>query len=123
MRTVLRRSAITLGVLVATVIVAVWGGTFAEARVSVCVRSLDGDSLSQNGHASMHWYPPRVHCAYPADSTFGVDAASTDEAAVWGIVGFGLMALGLLFVLFLGWWSSGVIDVERDPPRRPVFRE
>jgi hypothetical protein len=115
--TMLRKSAAVLGILVVAGVIVLWGGTFAATRVSgdligPCHRALDSDdSTSQTGHASMRWIPPRVHCAFSADPSYGKAAGSEDHVAGVGILlTFGFVAVVVLVALALSWVNLPVPD-------------
>jgi hypothetical protein len=108
-RNSIRRGAAVIGILLGAFVVSVWGGTILQSRLTgdilgPCSRALDNDnSTFQQGHASVHWFPPRIHCAFDADAFFGRKASSTDESAVGGMVLVGAAVALVLFLLLLIW--------------------
>lgn len=121
MKFVRRAGAVLLTLSIAAVI-AVWGGTFAESRltgdlVGACSRALDADSAVQAGHPSMRWFPPRIHCAYAADRGLGAEEYSNNQYAVGGIAVIGLVLCVLLFALVLSWANAS--EPERSSSYAP----
>jgi hypothetical protein len=82
----------------------VYVGTFVESSVAFpgCSRPLDVDgSTTQDGHSSMRWVPPAVHCSYPRDDLFGTPAAHDDRIATFGIVAVGVLSAVLILVVVI----------------------